>query len=103
MTATHLHAAPLSLPPMAVHAYVHTILEAANSLLRNGFEIMAFQADIVTPKPVLWLKDCLHLRKLASLGQAGYDRAGTDENGPYRIGSFDRCGVTCQWLERVPG
>jgi hypothetical protein len=107
-TVTHLRVAdaqrmPPSIPPMAVHAYLHAILEAANSLLRNDFEVVAFQADIVTRLPVLWIKDCPHTRALIRVGQASYDRTGSDATGAYRIGVFERLGVTVQWLERVPG
>lgn len=105
-TITHLHAAPRrappAIPPMNVHAYVHTILEAANSLLRNDYEIVAFQADIITRTPIIWLKDCPHVRDLIRVGVASYDRTGADDTGPYRIGVFARAGVTVQWLERVP-
>lgn len=107
-TITHLRVAdarraPPPIPPMNVHAYVHTILEAANSLLRNNFEIIAFQADIVTKTPILWLKDGPHVRDMIRVGLASYDRSGSDGTGPYRIGCFERCGVTVQWLERVAG
>lgn len=106
-TITHLRVGdaqrmPSSIPPMAVHAYLHAILDAANSLLRNDFEVVAFQADIVSRLPILWIKDCPHTRDLIRVGQASYDRSGSDDSGTYRIGVFERCGVTVQWLERVP-
>lgn len=90
-------------PPMDVGAYAHAILEAANSLMRNGFEVVAFQADIVTRLPVLWIKDCPYTRHLISVGQANYDRTCSTDAGPYRVGCFLLHGVTVQWLERVPG
>ncbi|OHC68605.1 MAG: hypothetical protein A3H93_09080 [Rhodocyclales bacterium RIFCSPLOWO2_02_FULL_63_24] len=99
--ATPRRSAPV-VPPMNVHAYVHTILEAANSLLRNDYEVIAFQADIVSKTPILWLKDCPHVRELVRVGIASYDRTGADDTGAYRVGVFSRCGVTVQWLERVP-
>lgn len=107
-TVTHLRVAdaqrmPPSIPPMAVHAYLHAILEAANSLMRNDLEVVAFQADIVTRLPILWIKDTPQVRNLVRCGYASYDRSGSDATGPYRIGVFERLGVTVQWLERVPG
>lgn len=92
---------PPSIPPMAVHAYLHAILQAANSLLRSGMEVVAFQADIVTRQPVLWIKDTPKVRNLARCGFASYDRTGSDATGSYRIGVFECLGVTVQWLERV--
>lgn len=93
---------PPAIPPMNVGAYVHSIMEAATSLMRNDYEILAFQADVVTNTTILWLKDSPRVRELARVGIASYDRCGADATGAYRIGVFSRCGVTVQWLERVP-
>jgi hypothetical protein len=106
-SVTHLRVADAhrpspALPPMNVPAYVHSILEAANSLLRNNFEVVAFEAAWVGLPPVIWIKDTPHTRDLARVGVASYDRSGNDENGPYRIGCFERDGVKVQWFERVP-
>lgn len=102
-TVTQLHRPSRpAMPPMNVHAYVHAVLDATNSLLRNDFEIVAFEAHVVAHRPVIWLKESPHLRRMVELGQASYDRTGSDDFGTYRIGVFERCGVTVQWLERVP-
>ena len=103
-TVTHLRGscAPVPpTPPMNVPAYVHSILEAANSLLRNNLEVVAFKAAYVGLAPVIWIRDTPHCRDLVRVGVASYDRVGSDENGAYRIGCFDRCGVKVQWFERV--
>jgi len=92
---------PAVVPPLNVHAYVHTILEAANSLLRDELEIIAFNADISTHKPVIWVNDCPRVRNLARVGQASYQRQGHSADGPYQVGVFERCGVSVQWMERV--
>lgn len=103
-TVTHLRVAGAPAPhppPMNVPAYVHSILEAANSLLRNNLEVVAFEAAYVGLTPVIWIRDTPHTRDLARVGVASYDRVGSDENGAYRIGCFERCGVRIQWFERV--
>lgn len=106
-TVTHLRVAnprhaPPPVLPMHVGAYVHSILEAATALMRMGHEVMAFQADVVSAYPVLWLKDSPALRNMTRCGQASYDRTGTGDSGPYRIGVFLLHGVTVQWLEWTP-
>lgn len=104
-TVTPIHRAVSPAPtllPMNVHAYVHSILEAANSLLRNDLTVAAFDADGDTRKVALRVNDCPLLRRMAELGQASYDCSGRDEQGPYRVGVFYRCGVTVYWRERVP-
>ncbi|MDO8931846.1 MAG: hypothetical protein Q7U97_05585 [Rhodocyclaceae bacterium] len=101
MSATVTELRPSAAPAWPVHAYVASVLEAANSLMRDGFEIMAFLADAITPAPVIWVNDCSRLRNLARVGIASYERTGQDKDGPYRVGVFVRCGVTVQWLERV--
>lgn len=92
--------APL-LEPLDIPRALDAILEAANSLLREELIITAFQADIVTARPVLWIKDCSRVRNLARVGVASYDRVGHNEDGAYRVGVFERCGVTVQWMERI--
>lgn len=101
MSATVTALRPPAAPVWPVHAYVASVLEAANSLMREGNEIIAFEADIITPAPVIWLNDSPRLRNLARVGVAGYERTGQDSSGPYRVGVFTRCGVTVQWIERV--
>ena len=106
-TVTHLRVhdprTPPDLPPMNVGAYMHMILEAATALMRMGHQITAFQADVVSGYPLLWCKDSPALRNMIRCGQADYDRSGSTEAGPYRVGCFLLHGVTVQWLERVPG
>lgn len=106
-TVTHLRVAPMRpapapVLPMNVGAYVHSVMEAATALLRMGHEVMAFQADVTAAYPVLWCKDSPALRNMARCGQASYDRTGTGDSGPYRIGVFLLHGVTVQWLEWIP-
>ncbi len=88
---------------ISVHAYVRSILEAANSLLRDGnMTIIAFQATGHPPTPTIWVHDCPYVRNLARVGLAQYERQGRDEHGAYRVGQFTRCGVFVEWIERVP-
>lgn len=94
-------AAPVT-PHLKVHAYVSLLLEATNSLLRDGLLIVGFHADVFTVAPSLWVADCPWVRNLARVGIANYDRSGSDASGPYRVGVFERCGVTVSWIERVP-
>lgn len=106
-TITHLRVASQprpapAYPPMNVSAYVHAILTAANELLRNDLEVVCFQADVVSQMPVLWVKDTPRTRALVEAGEASYDRSGSDEKGPYRIGCFLCSDVQVQWFERVP-
>jgi hypothetical protein len=86
---------------LAVHAYVKNILDAANSLLRDGrLTIIAFKALGHPPAPTIWVLDCPYVRNMARVGIASYDRQGSDEYGTYRIGKFERCGVNVEWIER---
>lgn len=102
-TVTHLRVADARhAPPMNVPAYVHSIMEASNSLLRNDLTVAGFEADGDLKKVALRVHDCPLLRRMATLGQASYDCSGRDEQGPYRVGVFYRCGVTVFWRERVP-
>lgn len=88
---------------LAVHAYVKNILDAANSLLRDGrLTIIAFHVSGHPPVPTIWVTDCPYVRNMARVGIASYDRQGTDALGTYRIGQFERCGVNIEWIERVP-
>jgi hypothetical protein len=98
----HPAAPPPAMPRMNVDAYVAAILKAANELLRNDLEVVCFMADVVSKMPVLWIKDTPTARRLIDAGCASYDRSGSDENGPFRIGCFARDGVQVQWFERVP-
>lgn len=110
MTATisHLrvagprHAPAPAYPPMNVGAYVAAILKAANAVLRNDLEVVCFSADVVSQMPTLWVKDTPHARALVEAGEASYDRSGSDEKGPFRIGCFRCDDVQVQWFERVP-
>lgn len=90
-----------ALQPLDLRASVDAILEAASSLMREDLVILAYQGDIATHLPVLWVKDCSRLRNLARVGVASYDRTGHADDGPYRVGVFQRCGVTVQWMERI--
>lgn len=94
---------PPCIAPMNVKAYVASILDTASALMRMGHEVMAFQAEVTTRTPLLWLKDSPALRNMARCGQASYDRTGSDASGAYRIGVFQLHECTVQWLERVPG
>lgn len=94
-------AAPVT-PHLKVGAYIDMIMEAANSLMRDGLLIVGFHADVFTVAPSLWVNDCQWVRNLAARGIASYDRTGSDASGPYKVGVFERCGVTVNWIERVP-
>lgn len=100
--AAHAVSPAPTYPRMNVSAYVHSILEAANALLRNDLEVVCFMADVVSTMPVLWIKDTPRARALIAANEASYDRSGSDENGPFRIGCFKCDGVQVQWFERVP-
>jgi len=97
---THPHRPP---PPMGVHAYMQTILDASTALMRAGHEILAFYAEVVTAAPVIWIRDTPRVRSLVETGDASYDMSGIDDRGPYRVGMFLLDGVRVQWFERVPG
>lgn len=103
-TVTHIHAASpaLTFPRMNVDAYLAAIMKAATALLRNDLEVVCFMADVVSTMPVLWIKDTPRARALIAANEASYDRSGSDENGPFRIGCFQCDGVQVQWFERVP-
>lgn len=105
-TVTHLRIAraarPAATPPMGVHAYMQTILDASTTLMRSGHEILAFYAEVVTAAPVIWIRDTPGVRALVEVGEANYDMSGIDDRGPYRVGMFLLDGVRVQWFERVP-
>lgn len=104
-TVTHLRIArakPAQPPAMGVHAYMQTILDASTALMRNGHEILAFYAEVVTAAPVIWIRDTPGVRALVTVGEASYDMSGIDDRGPYRVGMFMLDGVRVQWFERVP-
>lgn len=86
--------------PMNVAAYTHSILEAANSLLRNDYQIVAFFCRYNPQQLMIELHDCPGLRALARTGVANYEEQGRDELGPYRTGYFTRGVVTAFWRER---
>lgn len=86
--------------PMNVAAYTHSILEAANSLLRNDYQILGFFCRYNPQQLMIELKDCPGLRGMARTGVATYDDQGHDELGPYRTGFFTRGVVTAFWHER---
>lgn len=100
--AAHANAPAPTIPRMNVGAYLAAILKAANALLRNDLEVVCFMADVVSKMPVLWIKDTPRARALIVANEASYDRSGSDENGPFRIGCFECDGVQVQWFERVP-
>lgn len=85
---------------MAVHAYLHSILEACNSLLRNDYEIVSFFCRGTPPQMMIELRDCPALRALIRVGIASYQEHGCDTDGPWRKGMFHRLGVTAFWRER---
>ncbi len=87
-------------PPMNVAAYTHAILEAANSLMRNDYRIVAFFCRYEPQQLMIELQDSAALRALARVGVASYDDQGHDELGPYRTGFFTRGVVTAFWRER---
>lgn len=107
-TITHLRVAeahrrpPPGALPMNVDAYLHSVMEAATSLLRNNLEVAGFHADGDAGAVALWVRDCPLVRRMALLGEAAYLRSGVDADGPYRDGVFYRCGVTVIWRERAP-
>jgi hypothetical protein len=105
-TVTHLRIARAkpepATPPMGVHAYMQTILNASTTLMRAGHEILAFYAEVVTAAPVVWIRDTPTVRNLVADGSANYDMSGIDDRGPYRVGMFLLDGVRVQWFERVP-
>jgi len=107
-TVTPLHRVPAhpalstDAPPMNVGAYVHSIMEAATSLMRNGLVVAGFNADGDNRTAALRIEDCRLARRMVELGQANYVKSGHDEDGPYRVGMFYRCGVTVFWNERLP-
>lgn len=105
-TVTHLRIARAksqpATPPMGVHAYMQTILDASTVLMRSGHEILAFYAEVVTAAPVIWIRDTPGVRALVTVGEAAYDMSGIDDRGPYRVGMFLLDGVRVQWFERVP-
>lgn len=89
-------------PPMAVHAYMQTILDAATRLMRAGHEILAFHAEVVSAQPIIWVRDTPGVRALVTEGSAAYDRSGIDDRGPWRVGLMTVAGVRVQWFERAP-
>ena len=100
LRAGHERHAPPAIPPMAVHAYVHNILAAANSLLRNDYRIKAFFGQGHPSRMVIELYDAPALRDLVRCGIAAYYEQGCDGDGPYRLGGFERAGVNVMWRER---
>jgi hypothetical protein len=87
-------------PPMDVGAYVHAILDVANSLMRNGYVIHACFFQGRPSRMVIELYDAPALRDLVRVGQAAYYEHGCDDDGPYRRGAFERGGVNVIWVER---
>ena len=77
-------------------------MEATTSLLRNDLIVSGFEADGDLKKVALRVHESPLVRRMAELGQASYDCSGRDEQGPYRVGVFYRCGVTVFWRERMP-
>lgn len=83
-------------------AMLLNFIEAANSLLRDGYQIAEHEPEALSSKPAIWIVPCRSLLKLIDSGIAIYYRQGIDKFGPYRHGQFDRMGVAVKWIER-PG
>jgi hypothetical protein len=77
-----------------------SIMEAANSLLRDSFRIINLDVRSLCVKPAIWIAVESRLAGMVARDEAFYCAYGHDEVGPYRIGQFERCGCHIRWLER---
>lgn len=87
--------------PFNIHGRLAAILEATNSLLRDGFTILDFQADALSAKPIVYLMPEPRLARMVAADQAVYYRTGQGPQGQYRVGQFDRLGVSVRWIETI--
>jgi hypothetical protein len=77
-----------------------SIMDAANSLLRDNFTINQLDVRSLCVKPAIWIAVEARLAGLVARDEAYYCAQGHDDIGPYRIGQFERCGCRICWKER---
>lgn len=90
---------PRPVEDFAALGALKAVSDAIASLERDGYRVAAFAADCFRA-PVVWLWPHAHLRHMADTGSADYAEQGTDEDGDYRVGGFERLGCAVRWFER---
>lgn len=90
----------LSSQHLLVASRLISIMDAANSLLRDNFRIVNLDVRSLCVKPAIWIAVEARLAGLVARDEAYYCAQGHDDSGPYRIGQFERCGCRVCWKER---